>query len=297
MQTNASHTGASDRDFLYTKEDFRFIARLAYEEAGITLPESKEMLVYSRLGKRLRALGISEFKAYCALLSSEGAGDERRKMISALTTNVTRFFREEHHFRHLSTAILPDLIARAQKGGRLRIWSAGCSTGEEAYSIAFTLLKAFPEAARFNVRILATDVDPEVIAVARRGRYRGEAASALPDWVRSNYVSSVDGSEGGIEVNEQIRNFIDFRLLNLIQPLPMKGPFDVIFCRNVTIYFDAATQDRLWEAFSRVMAPGSHLYIGHSERLSPRMSSHFATVGMTSYRLLPATAASATSKG
>lgn len=286
----------TDRDFLFTQEDFLHIARLAHREAGIALPESKEMLVYSRLGKRLRAHGLTDFKSYCALLESDRGGEERRNMISALTTNVTRFFREDHHFRHLSGEVLPALAAKARKRGRVRIWSAGCATGEEAYSIAFSLMRAFADAARFNVRILATDIDPEVLEVARRGRYRQEAVRTLPDWARL-HLGPPDPADGWSQVQENLRQLIDFRPLNLIQPLPMNGPFDVIFCRNVTIYFDAETQDRLWEAFANVMAPGSHLYIGHSERLSPRVAPRFATAGMTTYRLLPAAVPRAPRKG
>lgn len=291
-----NHQPLSDRDFLYTHEDFRQIATVAHREAGITMPDSKEMLVYSRLGKRLRALGMTDFKSYCALVASEAGIEERRKMISALTTNVTRFFREDHHFRLLSTEVWPNLAERLRQGGRARIWSAGCSTGEEAYSIAFSLLTALPEAARFNLKILATDVDPEVLALAKAGRYRREAIQGLPQDMRHSFLDP-EGPDGSSTVREAVRQMIDFRQLNLIRPLPMKGPFDVIFCRNVTIYFDAETQDRLWEAFASVMAPGSHLLIGHSERLSPRVAPRFATTGMTSYRLLPPGAAQPSRKG
>jgi chemotaxis protein methyltransferase CheR len=286
----------SDRDFLYTREDFRQIADIAYREAGIFMPESKEMLVYSRLGKRLRENGFTEFRSYCVLIASDAGAEERRKMISALTTNVTRFFREEHHFRHLADEVWPGLAKRLRSGGRARIWSAGCATGEEAYSIAMSLLKACPEAGKFDLRILATDVDPEVLEIARRGCYRADAIGTLPDWAREAYFKRPQ-PDGRAEVRESLRSLIDFRQLNLVRPLPMKGPFDVIFCRNVTIYFDADTQDRLWEAFTNVMAPGSQLYIGHSERLSPRLAPRFKVTGMTSYRLLPAPSAHTPRKG
>ncbi|TMV51130.1 chemotaxis protein, partial [Thioclava sp. BHET1] len=147
------------------------IAEIAHREAGITLPEVKEPLVYSRLIKRLRALSLRNFAEYCTLIASAEGTEERVQMISALTTNVTHFFREGHHFRHLEEEVLPALIDRAQRGGRVRLWSAGCATGEEAYSIAFSLLRLCPEAARYDIRILATDIDPQVLETAEIGLY------------------------------------------------------------------------------------------------------------------------------
>ena len=271
-----------EREFSFNEKDFSVVAQIIYQEAGITLPEAKRDHVYSRLARRLRALGMTSFAAYCDHVKSAGGADELRKMISALTTNVTRFFREPHHFTHLAENLLPEIVQAARRGGRIRLWSAGCSTGEEPYSMAFTLLRAFPEAARHDVRILATDIDPEVLAVGRRGEYGADIVDQLPDWARARVEPAGDGA---VRVGEAARKLVDFRQLNLTRPLPMRGPFDAIFCRNVTIYFDAETQDRLWNAFIGVMRPGSQLYIGHSERLSASVAPRFSTDCTTGFRL------------
>ena len=165
-------------DFALTQADFREIADMLYADARIDMPESKASLVYSRLIKRLRALNLESFSDYCALLRENGGGDgERREMLSGLTTNVTRFFRERHHFEHLASSVLPALLARARRGQRARVWSAGCSSGEEPYSIALTVLQQDPRAVDLDVRVLATDIDPRMIAQGREGLYP-EAALA-----------------------------------------------------------------------------------------------------------------------
>ncbi|MGH6955251.1 MAG: CheR family methyltransferase, partial [Caulobacteraceae bacterium] len=158
-------------DFLFTANDFRRIAALLHEGAGIALPQTKATLVYSRLAKRLRALGLESFRDYCALVSGDDGADERQQMIVALTTNVTRFFREPHHFDHLANAVLPPLLEGARRGAAVRIWSAGCSNGQEAYSIALTILSLMPDAAERDVRVLATDIDTKMLAQGRAGEY------------------------------------------------------------------------------------------------------------------------------
>ena len=153
-------------EFAFTGADFRRVAELLYDVSGIHLIEAKASLVYSRLAKRVRILGLPDFTAYCDLLASEAGAEERQAMLSALTTNVTRFFREPHHFDHLGSEILPALAARARSGGRVRIWSAGCSAGHEPYTLAMTVLANLPEAAELDVRILATDIDPVIVTRA-----------------------------------------------------------------------------------------------------------------------------------
>jgi len=158
-------------EFAFTEADFRKIAAMVHGDAGIHLPDAKATLVYSRLAKRLRALGLSSFRDYCELVTGADGLDERQKMLAALTTNVTRFFREPHHFDHMRERVLPKLIAQARRGGRVRLWSAACSSGQEPYSMAMTLLTAMPDAAQFDIRILATDIDPNMVVDGRRGVY------------------------------------------------------------------------------------------------------------------------------
>jgi chemotaxis protein methyltransferase CheR len=274
-------------EFVFTEEDFDQIARMLHSDAGIALSETKATLVYSRLAKRLRVLGLASFRDYCAFLTEDGRGaGERQQMLAALTTNVTRFFREPHHFDHLKTEVLPALLDKARAGGRVRLWSAGCSTGPEPYSIALTILSLMPDAAKYDIRVLASDIDPNVVAEATRGVYRGNAADPIPAELRQRWMRRDNqGSETGWSAGEELRALIAFRELNLIGDWPMKGPFDAIFCRNVVIYFEEDTQSRIWSRFLPLLTPQGRLYIGHSERLSGPATSAFVSDGLTTYRL------------
>ena len=270
-------------EFPFTTADFNAIARMLYDDAGIALQESKASLVYSRLAKRLRALGLESFRDYCGLVAgAEGLG-ERQQMLAALTTNVTRFFREPHHFEHLAATVLPDLVRRAQMRGRVRIWSAGCSTGQEPYTIALTVLQALPEAADLDFRILATDIDPNVVAAGRAGVYSEDAVQPVPKALRDRWMVRLkDGGRNAWGAGEEMRRLVSFRELNLMGHWPMKGRFDVIFCRNVVIYFDEPTQARIWSRFAPLLLPGGRLYVGHSERVT---DGRFETDGLTAYRI------------
>lgn len=268
-------------EFPFTYEDFRQIAEMLHSDAGIALPESKATLVYSRLAKRLRSIGLRSFHEYCKLVQSHEGIDERKRMLAALTTNVTRFFREPHHFDHLASNVLPRLLDTARAGGRVRIWSAGCSSGQEPYSIALTILSFMPDAANYDIRILATDIDPNVIAEARRGVYRDDVISAVPANVRSRWFEN-EGS-GTWRVAAPLAQLVVFRELNLIGDWPMRGPFQAIFCRNVVIYFEESTQLRIWNRFKGLLSPGGYLYIGHSERMGAAEDG-FESDGLTTYR-------------
>jgi chemotaxis protein methyltransferase CheR len=280
---DATSAQAAGREFAFTGEDFRTIAAVLHGDAGIYLPDTKATLVYSRLAKRLRILGLSSFREYCALIQGKDGLDERQSMLAALTTNVTRFFREPHHFEDLRHNVLPALAAKARGGGRVRLWSAGCSTGPEPYSMALTLLNVLPDAARHDVKILATDIDPNVVATARAGVYSREALESVPSSDRKHLVRDHGGGDMW-RLSDEVMNLIAFRELNLIRPWPMSGKFDVIFCRNVVIYFDDATQEQVWKKFIDVMNPGARLYIGHSERVSGD-GGRLVSDGLTAYRL------------
>lgn len=266
-------------DFPFTARDFRRIASLLREQSGIHLPEAKVALVYSRLAKRLRKSGIATFRDYCDLIETPEGAEERTAMLAALTTNVTRFFREPHHFDHLRERTLPPLIAAARAGKRVRLWSSACSTGEEPYSIALTLLAMWPEAAQYDVRILATDIDPNVVATARVGLYPASAVEPIPAPLRDRWLSR---SGDRWRINDEVRALIRFNTLNLIGDWPMRGRFDIIFCRNVVIYFEVETQDLIWRRFRDILNPEGRVYIGHSERID---SPGFVSDGLTIYRL------------
>ncbi len=192
-------------------------------------------------------------------------------MLTALTTNVTRFFREPHHFEHLKTRVLPHLIANARRGGRIRLWSAACSSGQEPYSIALTLLSLWPEAASHDVKMLATDIDPHMLATGRRRASTRSASSEPVPRRPAQALLRADARSTASRIGASARRcaaLVAFRQLNLIEPWPMQGPFDAIFCRNVVIYFDEPTQQRIWEKFVPRLAPDGALYIGHSERVT-----------------------------
>ncbi len=264
---------------------FDALARLLRDETGIVLSESKKGLAVSRLSRRLRDLGLPDFDAYCALLSSPDGPAEMQEMILLLTTNVTRFFREGHHFDQLRTAIFPGLAAKAKSGGRVRIWSAGCSSGEEPYSIAMTALAAVPRVETANFRILATDIDRNVLSVGRTGRYKISAEDRGASPLMAKYMDPVAGSPDTFEVSDKLRAMVQFAELNLQNPWPMQGKFDVIFCRNVVIYFSTETQQALWPRFAGVLNPGGHLMIGHSERVTGLAAARLKSCGVTQYQL------------
>lgn len=253
-------------------DEFDRLRRTILDAAGIALNDSKRALVATRLGRRVLALGLRDFAAYCDYLDRlDPHGEERQRLLNCITTNQTGFFREPHHFEFLRTVWLPRVLARRAQGAppRLRVWSAGCSTGEEAYSIAMTLADALPEPDRWDVRILATDIDTEVLDVARAGIYPAERIAALPVAMRRSHFQRGRGAwEGSVRVRASRRQWVAFRSLNLIAPRwPMTRPFDLVFCRNVIIYFDRPTQQRVSERLVAQMAADGVLCIGHSETL------------------------------
>ena len=263
---------------------FRRIAAIVQGEFGIKLGDNKRCLVVSRLSRRLRELNLADFAAYCRYLDCPAGDEERRQMRSLLTTNVTRFFREPHHFRALTETVLPPLIARARVGGRVRLWSAGCASGEEPYSIALSVLDLCPEAARRDIRILGTDIDPQVIHLGRTASYDLRQAP-IPRALLAAHFTAEGSTPGRYRVNEDLRKLVTLAELNLMEDWPMRGRFDVIFCRNVAIYFDAGTQERLWARLSAALAPGGHLFVGHSERVTGPAADRLLSVGLTQYRL------------
>jgi chemotaxis protein methyltransferase CheR len=285
-QSAASKADMLTEPFRFTEEDFKKITSILHEEAGIHLSSAKATLVYSRLTKRLRALGLESFHDYCALIAGEDGVDERQTMIAALTTNVTRFFREPHHFEHLKKNVVAPRAQEIRKGARLRIWSSACSDGQEPYSIAMTILSVIPEAPKLDVRILATDIDQNMIAAGKAGVYGEDAMRAVPDQMKSRWFAPVGRAQAGDwMVGDDLASLVSFRELNLVGAWPMKGKFDSIFCRNVMIYFEEATQHAILSRFVSSLVPGGYLYIGHSERMAGPALQDFASDGVTTYRL------------
>ena len=276
------------REFPFERRHFDVIARLIHQLAGIHLAPHKVEMVYSRLARRLRDLRLPDFDAYCALLDSEAGAGEVGFLVNALTTNLTSFFREAHHFEHLEHVALPELRARNEgvTRPRLRIWSAGCSSGQEPYTIAMVLAAHMPELRRWDARILATDIDTHMVDTARHGVYAGDQATGIPTAIRDRFTRRVrEDGESCLSMGEELRRLITFKPLNLLEPWPMRGPFDAIFCRNVLIYFDRAGRTQVIENFARLLAPDGYLYLGHSESLYG-VSTSFRQAGPTIYRRL-----------
>lgn len=264
---------------------FDRIASIAHENAGIVLSRTKESMVKSRLSRRLRALKIQTFEAYLDYLLSGNDPLEMSHFISALTTNVSHFFRESHHFDYLEQECMPELFAKLKAGKRVRIWSAGCSNGQEPYSIAMTLLKYDANIAKYDIKILATDIDPEVLRFASAGTYSSSMSTGLSEDLKTSFFSKkIENKDEVITVNSEVRELISFRQLNLHAEWPMTGQFDLIFCRNVIIYFDLPTQNKLFRRYAHALNKDGKLMIGHSERIGDDVDHLFKNVGVTTYQ-------------
>jgi len=270
-----------NREFDYTKADFDILRKISNSHSGIIVTDDKFDMFYSRLSKRVRMLGLQSFSEYCYYLQ-ENEAIEFTEFINAITTNLTAFFREKHHFEYVQSVIVPELLKRNQSNRQVTVWSAGCSTGEEPYSIAMTLLENLPS--NWTVRILATDLDTQVLQTASAGIYNDDRVSGLSEVRLKRWFKKGRGANAHkVKVKPELQNIIKFKQLNLMQEWPMKGYFDFIFCRNVIIYFDQATKEQLVNRYSKLLAIGSHLLIGHSESLH-KIETDFDLIGNTIYR-------------
>lgn len=268
----------NDREFDFTASDFSRVRKLIYQHAGISLSEAKSDMVYSRIGRRLRTVGYDSFKVYLDNLESENSPDEWEAFTNALTTNLTSFFREEHHF-----PILAEHLVALKKP--IRIWCSAASTGEEPYTIAMTACEAFGSM-KPPVEIIATDIDTNVIATAARGVYPYERVSKLSDERRKQFFQKGTGAQdGSVRVRSELRSLITFEQLNLLdEQWAITEPFDAIFCRNVMIYFDKPTQSKILSHFVPLMKPHALLFAGHSENFL-YVSNDFHLRGKTVYEL------------
>ena len=259
-----STTVLSDRDF-------HRISGLIHQHCGINLHDGKKELVRARLAKRVRHGCFRSFREYVEYALNDLSGNEFGELVDCLTTNTTSFFREERHFDYLRSTLLPALIAGKGRTGqkRIRAWSAACSSGEEPYSLAITLLEAINDRPGWDVRILATDISSRMLETCQAGLYTKERVRPMLPQQRQKYMGIARiGGETYHEVGAELRSVVRFRHLNLMEPWPFSGPFDFIFCRNVMIYFDKPTQGELIERFRNVLPPGGYLFLGHSESLT-----------------------------
>ncbi len=275
----------SNREFEFTDSDFDSVKKLVSKHTGICLSDAKRELVYGRLSRRLRQLKFTKFKNYLALLYKSDH-EELVNFVNAITTNLTAFFREDHHFDYLSKTIIPDLLERNKSSKRIRIWSAGCSTGEEPYSIAMVLMENLSHLKSWDIKILATDLDTNCVDHGKKGVYvksgvSGVSSHRLSTWFKK--FNDAKKREPCFQVDEKLKRIIVFKQLNLMDEWPMSGYFDVLFCRNVVIYFDKVTQKSLFNRYHSILHDSAHLIIGHSESLY-QVSDKFKSIGNTIYR-------------
>lgn len=269
----ANFISPSDFNLELSDKEYREIATFVHKTAGINLMEGKKDLMRTRLSKRMRALKFRDFKAYFKYVMSDETGEEIVFLLDALATNLTSFFREPQHFQFMAKELLPrwEQQRRGRNDRRLRIWSAACSSGEEPYTIAMVTLAKSPYfAGGGDCKILATDLSTKVLAIAQKGLYGPERTKDIPPQYLQKFFNRSLSAKGEkiYQVNDDMRRLVAFRRFNLMDPLPFRGPVDLIFCRNVMIYFDKETIAKLLEKYYQVLGKGGHLFIGHSESLS-----------------------------
>lgn len=268
------------REFTFTEKDFNRLRQISNAHTGIVVSDDKYDMYYSRLVKRIRKLGLRSFAEYVTYLEKNQTS-EFTPFIDSITTNLTSFFRENHHFDMLRSRLLPDLIGR---GNEIRIWSAGCSTGEEPYSIAITLKEFEKNNASIRPRILASDIDTTVLAKAESGVYDLSRVNGLSqDILRSWFKRGKGENDGLVKVSSELQKILDFRQVNLIQEWPVKEKFHIIFCRNVVIYFDRPTKMKLLDRYANQLTDNGYLILGHSESLNG-LTDRFETIGKTVYQ-------------
>ena len=271
------------KEFDFSDKDFQRIKKLVLEHTGICLSDIKHDMVYSRLAKRLRLLNFNNFGDYIDLIES-GDETELGNFTNSVTTNLTSFFREPHHFDYLKTTLIPILMKMNADTRKIRIWSAGCSTGEEPYSIAITLKETIPDSAGWDVRILATDLDTNVLDTGSNGVYSAERVNGISPMVLKRWFNKGKGDKTGlVKASNELRDMIIFKQLNLMGPWPVKKGVDLIFCRNVVIYFDKATQAVLFDRYAETLRSDGFLIIGHSETLH-KVTDRFESLGKTIYQ-------------
>ncbi|MFT5719550.1 MAG: chemotaxis protein methyltransferase CheR [Oleiphilaceae bacterium] len=269
------------REFMMTDADFKIISDLAYEFTGIVLGPQKRDMVYGRLARRLRDLGLTRVSDYINAVKSD-QNEEVSKFINAITTNLTSFYREQHHFDFITKSLIPELKKTNLGTKKIRAWSAGCSTGEEPYSIAITFKESM-DLQGWDLKILATDLDSKVLNKGQQGIYDIDRIESIKSNYKQKWFLKDQNHPDIVKVKPEIQELIKFKRLNLLEKWPMKGPFDFIFCRNVVIYFNAETQAVLFDRYAEMLKDGGYLIIGHSESLD-RTNNRFRSIGKTIYK-------------
>lgn len=269
------------REFKFTRDDFDYLRTMVTQNTGIVADEDKYTMYYSRLARRVRKLGLNSFSEYCEFLNQHRE-TELIELVNSVTTNLTSFFRENHHFEYLVDSVIPDI--KKNETRKLRIWSAGCSTGEEPYSIAITLAQAIPDFSSWDIKILATDLDSNVIKQASQAVYDQSRVSGIDQaLLKRFFMKGKSNNSGFVKVIPELVNLIDFRQLNLLHSWPLMDKMDFIFCRNVVIYFDKPTKNKLVDRYADQMVDDGYLFMGHSESLF-KSTERFKLLGKTIYQ-------------
>lgn len=258
-------------DLVLSDKEFKTVSDLVYKHCGINLHDGKKELVRARLAKRIRILNMRTFAEYIDFAVNDPSGNEFTTLIDSLSTNLTSFFREKQHFEYLAKVFYPAILKKksADRNFRIRAWSAGCSSGEEPYTISITLLDAIQGMGRWDVKVLATDISTKVLGIAKAGIYESKRVDPVSPQQKQKYLMvKKEGSGQVYEVSKSLRDVVVFGHLNLMEQWPIQGPIDFIFCRNVMIYFDKVTQQHLVNRYYDLLAPGGLLFTGHSESLT-----------------------------
>jgi chemotaxis protein methyltransferase CheR len=281
MTRNEAPVFTKAKEFALSDAEFNQLRTMVHDRTGISLSQAKRELVYGRLVRRLRALKLETFGEYISLVENAHP-DEMQEFINAITTNLTSFYREPHHFEFLAETVIPQLVRSNAATRRIRIWCSASSTGEEPYTIAMTLRETESLWAGYDVKVLATDLDTNCVVHAKRGVYTLDRVRDLPrDVTHRWFTECADGKT--VQVKPELRSLVRFGPLNLMEAWPIRGPLDVIFCRNVVIYFDKDAQRRLFDRMADLQREDGHLFLGHSETLF-KVSTRYELIGRTVYR-------------
>ena len=267
----------TNREFPLSNESFLYMKILA-SRCGIDISDYKQDALYNRLVKRMRVLDVPDFDTYCQKLRFDL--DEEIQFINLITNTTTYFFRENHHFEYLAKYLVPELLTKKNK---IRIWSVGCSTGEEAYSIAMVIREVVPNFQKYDIQILATDINTDALIAAQNGIYEKENISKLPRARRGLWFKDVNEDMQHVQIDESLKELITFNNLNLVGPWPVNGPFDVILCRNVIIYFKPEVSQRILNKFNNLLEVGGVLILGYSENIN-ELKNAYVSLGNTIYK-------------
>ncbi|MEH6404584.1 MAG: protein-glutamate O-methyltransferase CheR [Sneathiella sp.] len=281
----ATRKTADEREFSFSNKEFDLLRKVVRSQTGIVLNDQKKEMVYGRLARRIREIGLADFGEYCDLIQSPAGSHELEKLVNAITTNLTKFFREEHHFKHLAKYLKSITLDadRRTKDSKIRIWSAACSSGEEPYSIAMTVSNSITNLAAWDIKILATDLDTNMLQTGKTAEYKSDSEENVPSIYHKRMFEGSKPDRKTRVIARNLRDLVTFKQLNLLHKWPLRQKYDAIFCRNVLIYFDSKTKTDLVKRYIDQLAVGGILYLGHSESLLDNTHG-LQLVGQTTYR-------------